>query len=203
MLQLFGLLAPATLLLSPVVATSDKPPAAKPVSTTVASAPALGVPTGEPPATAAPPGWLEALGLERQPDGPVLRQVRIEGRVVIRVVPRGRRARQDMAAAADAAPNRNPSPSRMAERKIGKCIPMRGIAGVQASEGNRLLFFMRDQRLVSARLEKACRAEAFYSGFYIEPSRDGQLCIDRDLLRSRSGVKCEVDRLRQLVKVDT
>ncbi|MEP2235154.1 MAG: hypothetical protein ABJM58_03820 [Alteripontixanthobacter sp.] len=185
MIKLFGLLAPVALLLP------------QPADDAAHTAPAgLSVPEGEIEDVAIE-NWLEALGFERIDPAPISRQVRIEGRVVIRIVPRGRQVRRDLMSSF----NDTDSATSIEERKIGKCIPMRSIAGVQAEEGNRLLFFMRDQRLVSARLEKACRSEAFYSGFYIEPSADGQLCVDRDVLRSRSGVNCEVDRLRQLVRV--
>ena len=40
------------------------------------------------------------------------------------------------------------------ERKIGKCLPISGIAGVQAEGRDRLLLFMRDRRIVSAALRK-------------------------------------------------
>lgn len=84
---------------------------------------------------------------------------------------------------------------------MGKCVPIAGIAGVRPQHGSRLVLFMRDQRLVAADLEKACSARDFYSGFYIERSEDGQLCIERDRLQSRTGTKCEVVRLRHLVAV--
>ncbi len=84
---------------------------------------------------------------------------------------------------------------------MGDCLPAQSIAGVHAEDSNRLLLFLRDRRLISATLEKACSARDFYSGFYMENSRDGQLCVDRDQLHARSGAKCEVARLSQLVRV--
>ncbi len=63
---------------------------------------------------------------------------------------------------------------------------------------NRLLLFMRDQHIVVAALEKACRAEDFYSGFYVARNGDGLLCTDRDTLQSRSGASCKVKALREL-----
>jgi hypothetical protein len=90
-----------------------------------------------------------------------------------------------------------PLPTR--ERKIGRCLSITKIAGVRVIEDDRLLLHLRDRRLVSARLDKACRAQEFYSGFYVERSRDGRLCVNRDMLRSRSGTSCELSRLRELV----
>ncbi|MEM6907119.1 MAG: hypothetical protein AAF494_00445 [Pseudomonadota bacterium] len=112
-------------------------------------------------------------------------------------------------------PQREPSPqgllaqlprqaltARYEERKMDKCLPVEGIAGVQTGSGNRLLLFLRDQRIITLNLEKACRARDFYSGFYVERSDDGNLCVRRDQLHSRSGAKCEVERMRQLVAVN-
>jgi hypothetical protein len=56
--------------------------------------------------------------------------------------------------------------------------------------------------MLSAELEKACRARDFYSGFYVDRNADGQLCVDRDRLHSRSGSDCSVSRLRELVPAD-
>lgn len=124
-------------------------------------------------------------------------QVRIEQRVVVRV-PARVRAREMLAALPQA-----PLANRFKERKVGKCLVMGGIAGVQIDRADdRLLLFMRDQRLIAASLEKACAARDFYSGFYVERSGDGQLCIDRDMLHARTGTTCSVSKLRQLVATD-
>ena len=53
--------------------------------------------------------------------------------------------------------------------------------------------------MISARLEKSCRARDFYSGFYVERREDGNICINRDKLLSRAGAKCEVSRMRELI----
>lgn len=128
---------------------------------------------------------------------PVQRQVRIQQRVIVRISPRPTTNRQSLVA--DAPPvSRQP---RYEERKMEKCIPIEGIAGVQTGSGNRLLLFLKDSRLVTANLEKSCRARDFYSGFYLERNKDGKLCVDRDKLQSRSGANCEIDRMRQLVAV--
>jgi hypothetical protein len=128
---------------------------------------------------------------------PTAAQVRIEQRVIVRIAPPGPRLRQSMV------PELAPlAPPRMSERKMGKCVPVAGIAAVQPDAGGNLLLFMRDRRLVSANLEKACRARDFYSGFYLERTRDGMLCVDRDKLHSRSGANCAISRMRQLVVKD-
>ena len=123
-------------------------------------------------------------------------QVRIEQRMTIRITPSAPRVRAPLRFDA---PTREIGP-RFEERRIGKCVPVEGIAGVQPDSGQRLILFMRDRRIVNARLERACQARDFYSGFYLSRSTDGKLCVDRDTLQSRSGAKCKITRMRQLVE---
>ncbi len=124
-------------------------------------------------------------------------QVRIEQRVIIRISPqrpsRGSQLLADLP--------RQGLNTRYEERKMDKCLAVEQIAGVQTGRGNRLLLFLRDRRIISLNLEKACLAREFYSGFYVEKNEDGKLCVSRDKLQSRAGSKCEVERMRQLVAV--
>lgn len=124
-------------------------------------------------------------------------QVRIEQRMTIRIAPAP--AAPPQANMLMDLPQR-PLPPRMTERDIGRCLPMNGIAGVQVGQGNRLILFMRDRRVVSAALERSCSARDYYSGFYVERSTDGQICVRRDSLMSRSGANCKLSQLRQLVE---
>ena len=125
------------------------------------------------------------------------RQVRIEQHFSIRISPGAPMMPPDMLADLR---NDEPSP-RFEERNIGKCVSVSGLVGVQSAEGNRLLLFMRDRAVVTAQLEKACQSRDFYSGFYVERPADGQLCVNRDKLQSRSGANCKIHRLRSLVDV--
>lgn len=125
-----------------------------------------------------------------------VRQVRIEQRVVVRIAPQSPAARQSLLAEL---PQRALAP-RFEERGKEKCIALQGIVGVQTGSGNRLVLFLHDQRMISVNLEKSCRARDFYSGFYVEKNKDGRLCVDRDKLQSRTGVRCEVEAMRQLVE---
>jgi hypothetical protein len=128
---------------------------------------------------------------------PKVGQVRIEQRVVIRISPRPRATRQDLLAQLP----RGEVATRLEERPMGKCVAVQRIAGVGTTNDNRLVLFMNDRRIVSARLEKSCKPEDFYSGFYVERNEDGMLCVKRDELQSRAGAKCGVDSFRQLVAV--
>ncbi|MDN3645120.1 hypothetical protein QWY75_02735 [Pontixanthobacter aestiaquae] len=137
--------------------------------------------------------WLNTLSPN---SGPVQWQIRIERRLIIRVSPRRPVTRQNL----NAPTPRPQSETRTVEKKMGKCVKMQGIAGVQSTRDNRLMLYMQDQRIIAASLEKACSARDFYSGFYVEPSKDGNLCIRRDNLQTRTGVKCKLSELRQVVR---
>ena len=146
-------------------------------------------------ATAAPS--FRAIASSFRPK--VQRQVRIEQRIIIRISPaRPTATRNDLLAALP----QGVSPARFEQRRMGRCIPIGAIAGVRADPGNRLILYMRDRQMVSATLEKACRAADFYSGFYVERNGDGQICAGRDTVQARNGAKCEVSALHRLVPAD-
>ncbi len=121
-------------------------------------------------------------------------QVRFRKRVIIRV-PRQRTTRPST----QARESRQSAPLTYREKRMGKCMPMNNILGVQMFGGRNLDLITRDRKRVRARLEKKCQARSFYSGFYMEKSEDGKICADRDILHSRTGSKCEIDRFRELV----
>ncbi|MCJ2182602.1 hypothetical protein MTR62_07840 [Novosphingobium sp. 1949] len=124
-------------------------------------------------------------------------QIRIEQRMTIRITPRApMEMPRDMPADM---PGRD-GPAHFKERPFGSCIAAEAIAGVQPGQGNRLLLFTRDRRVVVAELEGACQARDFYSGFYLSHSSDGKVCVNRDRLQSRSGMRCHLTRLRELVE---
>ncbi len=125
-------------------------------------------------------------------------QVSIEQRVTIRINPRP----APMPDGPDMAVGPMSREPRFAERKMGKCVPLAGIAGMQPASSNTLLLIMRDDRLVTAQLQKGCQAREFYAGMVVKRAADGQLCVDRDTLMSRSGANCQVTAFRQLVPLD-
>ena len=139
------------------------------------------------------PGWIAFDAIHATP---MQHQVRIEQRVIIRISPRSATARQSMSSLV--APPNGPR-TRLVERKADDCLPIAAIGAVQPARHTRLMLFMRDRRLFSAQLERSCTARDFYSGFYVERNDDGMICIDRDELQSRTGSKCEVERLHQVV----
>ncbi len=188
--SLFALAAPLTLLLPLVAKAAD---VASDGSEPAVSAPQCDVAAaGQEPTE---PVAVNPLSAMRQSS--IVRQVRIEQRVVVRIAPQSATSRRSLLADL---PQRAVAPQ-FEEGGKEKCVSLDGIAGVQTGSGNRLVLFLRDRRMISVNLEKSCRARDFYSGFYVEKNKDGRLCVERDKLQSRTGARCEVDTMRELVEV--
>lgn len=186
-----ALLAPSALLVSVAALAQQQGEFANPAGLTPDAAEAADV--------AAQPGLKPAwIAFDAIYDAPQANQVRIEQRLTVRIAPRSPVPRQSLMAELP----QQAAPQRLVERKMEDCIAVSNIAGVQTTQGNKLLLYLRDRRIVSARLERSCRARDFYSGFYIEQHDDGRLCVKRDKLQSRSGATCAVERLRRLVAAD-
>jgi len=150
----------------------------------------------------APLGFDSMIGenlrvLERAREIERLGQVRIERRIIIRIAPSSDATRSRLMSELP----RRPLRSAYEEVDHGNCVPVSEIVGVQPVQDDRLLLFTRDRQVLSAQLERSCSARAFYSGFYIERSEDGRLCVSRDRLHSREGTTCEVASFRRLVAV--
>lgn len=185
---LFAFLAPAILLAGP---TQEDMTEAEGLEPAAYHQP---VKENHPPVAEGVPAWTSFDEALRPP---VQAQVRMERRIIIRIAPSKGPLTPDMLANL---PQREVR-MRFEEKKMPQCVPLKGIAGVQADRDNRLLIFMRDRKLLSASLEKSCSARDFYSGFYVEKSEDGMLCSKRDKLQSRSGANCELRKLVRLIPV--
>ncbi|WP_168452813.1 hypothetical protein [Sphingopyxis microcysteis] len=127
-------------------------------------------------------------------------QVVIEQQLIIRV-PAQRSQLNNFAA--------GPMPSRRAteipivwkEKKAPKCVAMRNIMGMQATQRDSIDIITRQKQRLRAQLNRGCRALDFYAGFYMQGSKDGNLCEDRDQIHARTGAKCEIDKFRLMVPV--
>jgi hypothetical protein len=84
------------------------------------------------------------------------------------------------------------------ESKGPKCIAARSIIGATALGQKSFDLVLRDKTRIRARLDRSCPALDYYYGFYISPDADGQICADRDSIRSRVGGECEIDAFRKL-----
>jgi hypothetical protein len=127
-------------------------------------------------------------------------QVVVEQQLIIRV-PAQRSQLNNFAA--------GPMPSRRAteipivwkEKKAPKCVAMRNIMGMQATQRDSIDIITRQKQRLRAQLNRGCRALDFYAGFYMQGSKDGKLCEDRDQIHARTGAKCEIDKFRLMVPV--
>ena len=125
---------------------------------------------------------------ERPGAGVAYAQLQIHQRVIVRVPTRDE--------------SRPPPPKasrRWKERKGPECIAASDLAGAAVNGADSVDLLLRGGRRLRARLARDCLALDFYSGFYLRPGRDGQICEDRDALHARSGGKCQIDRFRTLV----
>ena len=84
------------------------------------------------------------------------------------------------------------------EGKGVKCVPTRAILGASLSSRNSVDLILRDRRRIRASLDSNCPALDYYHGFYVTPNADGQICANRDNIRSRMGGQCGIDRFRHL-----
>jgi hypothetical protein len=118
-------------------------------------------------------------------------QARIEQRVIIRF------PNQPVPASAGRTEKRNAVVYN--EEKIGKCLLMDRLVASRPGPKNSLDLVTRERQLIRAYLGDGCLAREFYAGAYVERSKDGKLCVDRDILHARTGAKCEIDKFRLLV----
>ena len=124
-----------------------------------------------------------------------LGQVRIQQRVIVRIAPSTQSVEERFAALQA----RQSAPIPVREVPHDGCVRVDNILGVQPTRDNRLLLFMANRNVLAAELDRACAAEAFYSGFYVERASDGRLCVRRDHLQSRAGASCAMEQLTRLV----
>lgn len=95
----------------------------------------------------------------------------------------------------------SPRPMVWKERRGPKCIAPADLAGAQVWEPGIVDLVLAGNRRVRARLDSGCEPLDFYSGFYLKPASDGQICAGRDAIRSRSGMSCQIDSFRLLKAV--
>ena len=127
-------------------------------------------------------------------------QMVIEQQLIIRVP--ARRSPLNNFAAERSTPKREIElPIVWKEKKAPKCVAMRNIMGMQAVQRDSIDLITRQRQRLRAQLNRGCRALDFYAGFYMEGSKDGKLCEDRDEIHARTGAKCEIDKFRLMVPV--
>ena len=127
-------------------------------------------------------------------------QVVIEQQLIIRV-PAQRSQLNNFAAGPSTSRRATELPIIWKEKKAPKCVAMRNILGMQAVQRDSIDIITRQKQRLRAQLNRGCRALDFYAGFYMQGSKDGKLCEDRDEIHARTGAKCEIDKFRLMVPV--
>ncbi|MGI8705906.1 MAG: hypothetical protein ACR2JJ_08965 [Sphingomicrobium sp.] len=79
-----------------------------------------------------------------------------------------------------------------------KCINARAIRGAFLSGSDSVDFITVRRRRFRAELSQDCPALDFYDVFYLKPE-DHRICAERDVIRSRMGGSCQIERFHYLV----
>ena len=91
-----------------------------------------------------------------------------------------------------------PPALRWREGRGPRCVPWTRILAAVSPRRDSIDFVFRDGQRVRAQLERHCPSLDFYRSLYLRPTRDGQLCAARDMIRSRTGGECAIDQFRSL-----
>jgi len=100
-------------------------------------------------------------------------------------------------------PRRAPiKPLKWKSKKGPRCVAMDAIAGAAVVADDAIDLALRGGQRLRAHFSANCPALDYYSGFYILPTDDGNICADRDVIRTRAGGQCEIVRFRRLLPVE-
>lgn len=135
---------------------------------------------------------------EQEFRGHIYAQSTIERRVIIRI-PMMRRAMPPP-------PHAEPLPDERERRALAwkefkgpKCIKVDMVRGAALTSARGIDLMLRNHKRMRALLGRNCRSADLYSGFYIQPDEDGELCAGRDRVLARSGANCEIESIKRLV----
>lgn len=84
------------------------------------------------------------------------------------------------------------------EHKGPRCFPASIIQRALLSGEGQVDFVLAGHGRMRAELDEDCPALDFYSGLYLQ-LQDDKLCAGRDVIRSRMGGSCTIDRFKLLV----
>ena len=93
--------------------------------------------------------------------------------------------------------------TRWRTKRAPRCISAEQLAGAAFMSPDSIDLITRGGTRTRVELESACPAIDFYSGFYLTPSDDHQICAGRDAVHARSGGECAIKRFRKLVPVES
>ena len=126
---------------------------------------------------------LLGLAAAQAPDQPMqVRRVVVRDEIIIRVPVRVRRIAPDL---------------QWIERKGPKCIHSKDLRGALLSGPDSVDFILRGKKRMRASFDTRCPALDFYGGFYLN-TEDDEICAGRDVIRSRVGSGCVIDKFHRL-----
>lgn len=158
-------------------------------------------PVADAPMAPPPPDPLVAISLPAPGEATAgFWQVIIEQQLIIRV-PARRSPINNFSAPPSPGMRLSQIPVEWKEKKAPKCVAMRDVTGMQAVQRDSIDLITRQKQRLRAQLNRGCRALDFYAGFYMQGTKDGRLCEDRDEIHARTGAKCQIDKFRLMVPV--
>lgn len=167
---------------------------------TIASLWMMALAPADAPMPPAPPEGIVPVSMPEPDASSSFWQVVIEQQLIIRV-PAQRSSLNNFGSAPIADVRAKQLPMVWKEKKAPKCVAMRNLLGMQAVQRDSIDIITRQKQRLRAQLNRGCRALDFYAGFYMQGTKDGQLCEDRDEIHARTGAKCEIDKFRLMVAV--
>lgn len=78
-----------------------------------------------------------------------------------------------------------------------RCVATREITGANMSGQRTIDFTLANDRRLRVHMSKECKSLDFYGGFYLQP-QDERVCVQRDVIRTRMGGNCQIERFQLL-----
>ncbi|WP_265562002.1 hypothetical protein [Sphingomicrobium arenosum] len=120
--------------------------------------------------------------LRRAPEtAPRVRRVVIRNQLVIRVPIRPKRS----------------EPLQFSVERGPRCFDSARIAGARLVGPRSIDFLLEDNSRMRVTMDARCPSLDFYGGFYVQPD-DERLCARRDVIRTRMGGSCRIERFQRL-----
>ena len=132
---------------------------------------------------------LSAFGVQQaesppDPPAPQVRRVIVRGQLVVRVPVRPR-----------STPGSSPVYYNL--REGPRCLSSRDIAGAAISGQRSVDFLLANRQRMRVEMSSDCPSLDFYGGFYLQPT-DDRLCANRDVIRTRMGGSCKIEKFHLL-----
>lgn len=142
--------------------------------------------------------------VETPPNSIQLAQVTIEQRVIIRIptIPPPAPPRLQRGALTAPLPPDPTGDVELKEVKGPKCLKLDSLRGALLNSKTGVTMLTDRDEAFRAHFGKSCRPADFYSGFYVQPTKDGSICAGRDAVHARNGSTCDIQKFTKLIPDD-